>query len=181
VRSPGESASTGSARRSRSPPSITAVDAHAAAGLAATHRTTDTNLDPSLRWRAEPHRNASRAVSAEFTPHQGQSAYHLKMNATHFRYLIAGGVLAASAILGAPTALAQPDNPVNCVTDPTNSACLAIPGLTPNSPGQPVSPNDLRCIAQPGNGVCAGGPYALTGTIPGAPPDPRGTAWSVGQ
>ena len=104
----------------------------------------------------------------------------MKMNTIHLRQLIAGGVLAASAILGAPGALAQPDNPVNCVTDPANTACLGMPGLTPNSPGAPVAPNDLRCIAQPGNGVCAGGPYAMPGmqpgTIPGAPPgSPPGT------
>ncbi len=102
------------------------------------------------------------------------------MNTTRIQYLLAGGVLAASAILSAPTALAQPDNPANCVTDPANAACLTMPGVSPTSPGAPVSPNDLRCIAQPGNGVCAGGPYAMPGTppgtIPGAPPgSPPGT------
>lgn len=66
----------------------------------------------------------------------------MKMNTTRIQYLIAGGVLATSAILGVPTAVAQPDNP-------------ADPG-TPTVPGVPVAPNDVSCIAQPGNGVCAG-------------------------
>jgi len=105
------------------------------------------------------------------------------MNATPLRHLIAvAGILTASALLSAPTALAEP---VNCFTDGANAACLTMPGVTPTSPGVPMSMDDLRCIAQPGNGVCAGGPYAIPGvtpgteppgTIPGAPPgSPPGT------
>jgi hypothetical protein len=118
-----------------------------------------------------------RRLSAEAPNVQGQSAYHSKMNTVRLRHLIAvAGFLTASAVLHAPTALGQP---VDCFTDPTNSACLTMPGVTPTSPGAPLSPNDPRCIAQPGNGVCAGGPYApdsMPGTIPGAPPgSPPGT------
>ena len=69
------------------------------------------------------------------------------MNAIRLRHLIAvAGLLTASAVLGAPTALSQP---VPCVTDPANAA-------------------------QPGNGVCASpdsmyGP--ISGANPGSPPD----------
>lgn len=117
-------------------------------------------------------------MAAEAPPGQEQRAYYLEMNAVCLRHLIAvAGALTASAVLSAPAAPAQP---VNCFTDPTNSACLTMPGVTPTSPGAPLSPNDIRCIAQPGNGVCAGGPYAppdsMPGTIPGAPPgSPPGT------
>ena len=41
--------------------------------------------------------------------------------------------------------------------------------MMPCAPGAPVSPVDLRCIAQPGNGVCAGGPYAPLSGAPGMP------------
>ena len=41
--------------------------------------------------------------------------------------------------------------------------------MMPCAPGAPVSPVDLRCIAQPGNGVCAGGPYGLHGGMPVMP------------
>lgn len=87
-----------------------------------------------------------RRLSAEAAPDQGQSAYHLYMNAIRLRHLIAvAGVLTASAVLGAPTALAQP---VPCPADPANAA-------------------------QPGNGACTS-PDSMYGPIsgenPGSPP-----------
>ncbi|GJF09935.1 hypothetical protein NGTWS0302_16640 [Mycolicibacterium cyprinidarum] len=99
---------------------------------------------------------------------RGREAYHVKMNIVRFRYLMVCGVLAATAIVGAPTALAQPGNPADCVASPENSACA----MTPGSPGAPTSPNDLRCISQPGDGVCAGGPYGVPGSTPGMPGGP---------
>lgn len=103
------------------------------------------------------------ARCTEPSAERGPGAYPSKMMTNRIRRLVAGGVLAASAVIGAATALAQPDNP-------------ADPGpITPGSPGAPQGPNDLRCIAQPTNGACAGGPYAFPpgsppGTIPGSPP-----------
>lgn len=75
----------------------------------------------------------------------------VKMNTTRLRHLIAGGVLAASAILGAPTALAQPVNPDN-------------PGDVAN-PDVPTNANDARCIAMPWVLACGGTKY---GGVPGA-------------
>ena len=100
------------------------------------------------------------------------------MNTTRIRNLIAGGVLAAAAILAAPIAVGQPDNPGDCAAHPGGGACMVMPCMTmPCAPGAPVSPVDLRCVSQPMNGVCAGGPYALPGAsgmpgmagMPGAP------------
>ena len=112
--------------------------------------------------RPENVRPQAVTVFAEYVPDQGQSAYHLKMNTTRIQYLIAGGVLAASAVLGAPTSLADPGSSVE--------PCTTVPC----GPGAPVSPVDLRCVSQPMNGVCAGGPYAWPGGAgaPGAPGAP---------
>ncbi len=77
------------------------------------------------------------------------------MITTRFQNLIAGGLLAVSAALGAPSAAAEPDNP----GDPGN----------PTGPDVPMAPNDVSCIAQPGIGACAGGPYGLHGGMPVVP------------
>lgn len=100
-------------------------------------------------------------------PDEGQSAYYQKMDTTRVRCLLAGGVLAALAIVTAPSALADPDDP----GDPGN----------PIGPGIPMAPNDPACIAQPGNGVCAGGPYGLPGGMPGMPGGMPGMPGGIGD
>ncbi len=88
------------------------------------------------------------------TPKPIESGYHLLMNAARLRNLIAGGVLATSAIFTAPPTLAQPDNPA----DPAN------PGDAGTS-APPSNANDARCIAMPFWIPCQGGSY---GQVPGA-------------
>ena len=64
-----------------------------------------------------------------------------------------------------------PDNPMNM-------GGMMGPDNPMNMGGIPMSPDDPSCIAQPGNGICAGGPYGLPnssdgfGGIPMSPNDP---------
>jgi len=52
------------------------------------------------------------------------------MNTTRIRNLIAGGVLAAAAILAAPIAVGQPDNPGDCAAHPGGGACMVMVAST---------------------------------------------------
>lgn len=70
------------------------------------------------------------------------------MDTIRIRHLIAGGVLATLAALGAPALLAQP------------------PPRQPPDPGNPgLNANDARCLAEPFVIQCQGGKF---GQVPGA-------------
>lgn len=96
------------------------------------------------------------------------------------RRLFAGGILAAAAVLGAPAVAAEPGFGDD-IGDPTNPMSPMAPGNDgmgdPTNPFDvgniPQAPNDIGCIAQPGMGVCEGGPYDPLPqgglTIPGMP------------
>ena len=80
----------------------------------------------------------------------------------HLQRLVVGGILAVSVALGAPAVAADP-GAGDDMGDPAN----------PLSPldDVPMAPNDPGCIAEPGMGVCAGGPYdpfpGTTDPLPG--------------
>ncbi|MCH9736706.1 MAG: hypothetical protein K0U78_19510 [Actinomycetia bacterium] len=76
------------------------------------------------------------------------------MNTTRIQYLLAGGALTASVILGAPAVVAQPANPA----DPGNPADAGNSDV-------PTNANDARCIAMPWVLACGGSKF---GGVPGA-------------
>lgn len=92
----------------------------------------------------------------------------MKTPCTHrFRNLAFGAVIAAWGFLCAPAAAAQPDDPADPTSpislDNLNNPANPASPLAPDNPFDvgniPQAPNDIGCIAQPGMGVCQGGPY----------------------
>lgn len=88
----------------------------------------------------------------------------LKTIAAKATIVIALGVAALG--LGTGLTNAQPiDKPCNPVNNPISShqpdQCMDNPAADGCMSGPPQGPGDIRCIADPCNGVCTGGPYAV--------------------
>ncbi len=84
------------------------------------------------------------------------------MKTTRIRHLVAGGVLTAAAVLGAPTALAQP---VPCTTDPANPGNETC--ASPDSMYGPISDPNPDGDGPPG--TLPGPLHDLPPGMPGSP------------
>lgn len=82
------------------------------------------------------------------------------MKTVRIRHLIAGGVLAALAVLGAPTSLAQPvpcpDDPANAAA-PGSGACASQDSIPDAAPGFPPGTFPGPIIPGPAPGTPGGG------------------------